>query len=165
MYKQLETTIIISVKNNNTQTCAQRKSARKSNNMKNTTKLNTVDVMNTVNTLLKEIDSNATVDLTKGGATYTQLFGDTVATRTQVFFMNTSIDVYCGNMTRTYELMNDEDMYRRDTKQRLRKFKSVEEFKEFMQQLKTENSEKKTATKKVTASKTKKVSKKASASA
>ena len=126
--------------------------------MKNTTKLNTVDVMQAVNTLVKEIDSNATVDLQKGGATYTQLFGDTVATRTQIFFMSSSIDVYCGNMTRTYELMNDSDTYRRDTKQRLRKFKSVEEFTQFISQLKTENSEKKTATKKVTASKTKKVS-------
>lgn len=139
--------------------------------MKNTTKLNTVDVMSTVNALLKEIDSNVTVDLTKGGATYTQLFGDTVATRTQVFFMSNSIDVYCGNMTRTYELMNDSDTYRRDTKQRLRKFKSVEEFTQFISQLKTENSEKKTQTakktaaKKVTASKTKKVTKKVSASA
>ena len=139
--------------------------------MKNTTKLNTVDVMQAVNTLVKEIDSNATVDLQKGGATYTQLFGDTVATRTQIFFMSSSIDVYCGNMTRTYELMNDSDTYRRDTKQRLRKFKSIEEFTQFISQLKTENSEKKTqtakktATKKVTASKTKKVTKKVSASA
>lgn len=139
--------------------------------MKNATKLNTVDVMQTVNALVREIDSNATVDLTKGGATFTQMFGDTVATRTQIFFMSNSIDVYCGNMTRTYELMNESDIYRRDTKQRLRKFKSVEEFKEFMTQLKTENSEKKTqtakktATKKVTTSKTKKVNKKVSASA
>ena len=139
--------------------------------MKNTTKLNTVDVMSTVNALLKEIDSNATVDLQKGGATYTQLFGDTVATRTQVFFMSTTIDVYAGNMTRTYELMSDDDTYRRDTKQRLRKFKTLEEFTQFISQLKTENSEKKTqtakktATKKATASKTKKVTKKASASA
>ncbi len=139
--------------------------------MKNTTKLNTVDVMNTVNVLLKEIDSNVIVDLQKGGATYTQLFGDTVATRTQIFFMSNSIDVYCGNMTRTYELMSESDTYRRDTKQRLRKFKSLEEFTQFITQLKTESSEKKTqtakktATKKVTASKTKKVTKKVSASA
>lgn len=131
--------------------------------MKNATKLNTVDVMNAVNALLKKIDSNATVDLQKGGATYTQLFGDTVATRTQVFFMSSSIDIYCGNLTRTYELMTDDDTYRRDTKQRLRKFKSVEEFTQFITQLKSENSEKKTATKKVTAKK--KVTKKASASA
>jgi ATPase subunit of ABC transporter with duplicated ATPase domains len=139
--------------------------------MKNTTKLNTEAVIAEMNDFLATIDSNVTTNLIKGGATYAQLFGDTVATRTQVFFMSTTLDVYCGNMTRTYELMNENDMYRRDTKQRLRKFKSVEEFKEFMQQLKTENSEKKTqtakktATKKVTASKTKKVSKKASVSA
>lgn len=132
--------------------------------MKNTTKLNTVDVMNTVNALLKEIDSNATVDLQKGGATYTQLFGDTVATRTQVFFMSTTIDVYCGNMTRTYELMTDDDTYRRDTKQRLRKFKTLDDFTAFMNQLKENKSEKKTQTAKKT-TKTKKVNKKASATA
>lgn len=130
--------------------------------MKNTTKLNTVDVMNTVNALLKEIDSNATVDLTKGGATYTQLFGDTVATRTQVFFMSTSIDVYCGNLSRTYELMTDDDMYRRDTKQRLRKFKTLDEFTSFMNQLVEKKAEK--ATKKAKST-TKKVNKKVSATA
>lgn len=141
------------------------------NEKKVTVKFNSESVINEMNDFLATIDSNVTTNLIKGGATYAQLFGDTVATRTQVFFMSTSIDVYAGNMTRTYELMNDENMYRRDTKQRLRKFKSVEEFKEFMQQLKAENSEKKTqtakktATKKVTASKTKKVTKNASASA
>lgn len=133
--------------------------------MKNATKLNTVDVMQAVNALVKEIDSNATTDLIKGGATFTQMFGDTVATRTQIFFMSNSIDVYCGNMTRTYELMTDNDVYRRDTKQRLRKFKSLDEFTQFITQLKAENSEKKTQTAKKTASKTKKVNKKVSASA
>lgn len=139
------------------------------NEKKVTVKLNSESVIAEMNDFLATIDSNVTTNLIKGGATYAQLFGDTVATRTQVFFMSTSIDVYAGNMTRTYELMNDENMYRRDTKQRLRKFKSVEEFKAFMQQLKTENSEKKTQTAKKTATKkrtaTKKTTKKASASA
>ena len=126
-----------------------------------TVKLNSESVINEMNDFLATIDNNVTTNLIKGGATYAQLFGDTVATRTQVFFMSTSIDVYAGNMTRTYELMNDENMYRRDTKQRLRKFKNVEEFKEFMQQLIVKEAVK-TTKKRVT---TKKVSKKASASA
>lgn len=126
-----------------------------------TVKLNSESVINEMNDFLATIDSNVTTNLIKGGATYAQLFGDTVATRTQVFFMSTSIDVYTGNMTRTFELMNDENMYRRDTKQRLRKFKSVEEFKEFMQQLVAKEVVK--TTKKRTT--TKKVSKKVSASA
>lgn len=126
-----------------------------------TVKLNSESVINEMNDFLATIDNNITTNLIKGGATYAQLFGDTVATRTQVFFMSTSIDVYAGNMTRTYELMNDENMYRRDTKQRLRKFKSVEEFKEFMQQLVTKEAAK--TTKKRTT--TKKVNKKVSASA
>ena len=127
--------------------------------MKNATKLNTENVIATVNELLKKIDSNVIENMTKGNATYSQIFGDTVATRTQVFFMSTSIDVYCGNMTRTYELMTDDDMYRRDTKQRLRKFKSVEAFTEFMSQLVA--TEQKKVTKKATTAKktTKKVSK------
>ena len=129
--------------------------------MKNTTKLNTETVITEMNDFLLTIDNNATTNLIKGGATYAQLFGDTVATRTQVFFMSTSIDVYCGNLSRTYELMNDDNVYRRDTKQRLRKFKSTEEFKEFMQQLVIK--EEKKATKKRTT--TKKVNKKASATA
>ena len=131
------------------------------NEKKVTVKLNSESVINEMNEFLATIDSNVTTNLIKGGATFAQLFGDTVATRTQVFFMSNSIDVYCGNMTRTYELMNDDNMYRRDTKQRLRKFKSVEEFKEFMQQL-TVKEAVKTTKKRVT---TKKVSKKASASA
>lgn len=131
------------------------------NEKKVTVKLNSESVINEMNDFLATIDSNVTTNLIKGGATYAQLFGDTVATRTQVFFMSNSIDVYAGNMTRTYELMNDENMYRRDTKQRLRKFKSVEEFKEFMQQLVVKEAVK--TTKKRVA--TKKVSKKASASA
>lgn len=129
--------------------------------MKNTQKLNNETVVAETNKFLLTIDSNAITNLVKGGAMYTQLFGDTVATRTQVFFMSTSIDVYCGNMTRTYELMSDDNVYRRDTKQRLRKFKSVAEFKEFMQQLVVK--EEKKATRKRTT--TKKVNKKASASA
>lgn len=128
--------------------------------MKNTTKLNNETVIAEMNDFLLTIDSNATTNLVKGGATYTQMFGDTVATRTQVFFMSTTIDVYCGNMTRTYELMNDDNVYRRDTKQRLRKFKSVEEFKAFMQQLVVK--EEKKTTKKTT---TKKVNKKVSVTA
>ena len=127
--------------------------------MKNTTKLNTETVIAEMNDFLLTIDNNATTNLIKGGAMYTQLFGDTVATRTQVFFMSTTIDVYCGNLSRTYELMNDDNVYRRDTKQRLRKFKNVDEFKEFMQQLVIK--EEKKATKKRTT--TKKVNKKASA--
>lgn len=137
------------------------KNMKKNENTKVTVKLNSESVINEMNDFLATIDSNVTTNLIKGGATYAQLFGDTVATRTQVFFMSNSIDVYCGNMTRTYELMNDDNMYRRDTKQRLRKFKSVEEFKEFMQQL-TVKEAVKTTKKRVT---TKKVSKKASASA
>lgn len=131
------------------------------NEKKVTVKLNSESVINEMNDFLATIDNNVTTNLIKGGATYAQLFGDTVATRIQVFFMSTSIDVYAGNMTRTYELMNDENMYRRDTKQRLRKFKSIDEFKEFMQQL-TVKEAVKTTKKRVT---TKKVSKKASASA
>lgn len=132
--------------------------------MKNTKKLNNETVVAEMNDFLLTIDNNATTNLVKGGATYTQLFGDTVATRTQVFFMSTTIDVYAGNLSRTYELMNDDNVYRRDTKQRLRKFKSVEEFKEFMQQLviKEEKKAKKAIKKRTT---TKKVNKKASASA
>lgn len=139
--------------------------------MKNTTKLNNETVIAEMNDFLLTIDNNATTNLVKGGATYTQMFGDTVATRTQVFFMSTTIDVYAGNLSRTYELMNDDNVYRRDIKQRLRKFKSAEEFKEFMSQLKAEKATdkkqtaKKTVTKKQTASKTKKVNKKVSATA
>lgn len=129
--------------------------------MKNTKKLNTETVIAEMNEFLLTIDNNAITNLIKGGATYTQMFGDTVATRTQVFFMSTTIDVYCGNLSRTYELMNDDNVYRRDTKQRLRKFKSTEEFKEFMQQLVVK--EEKKATKKRTT--TKKVNKKVSATA
>lgn len=131
------------------------------NEKKVTVKLNSESVINEMNDFLATIDSNVTTNLIKGGATYAQLFGDTVATRTQVFFMSTTIDVYAGNMTRTYELMSDVNMYRRDTKQRLRKFKSVEEFKEFMSQLVIKEAIK--TTKKRTT--TKKVSKKASKTA
>ena len=123
----------------------------------NETKKVTIDDIMT--TLLK-IDDNATKGF-KGGCDYVQILGDTVATRCQVFITSTKIDVYCGNMTRIYEALTDDNMYKRDAKkQRLITFRGnnrLDLFNEFINQFITVE-KKKTTTKKTT-NKTKKVSK------
>ena len=106
MYNQLEITIIISVKNNNTQACAQRKSARKSYIM--STKKNVEFTQEELNNILKTLDNDVFVRLTTNNDLAVEIFDTALpATRCGLWQRGTTgkrYDLYIGNATRYYEV-------------------------------------------------------------